>query len=121
MARTKGALRCLRLADAYLPPSPGAMSTTTVVDRFDLYFLLVANPDGYSFSFSSGNRFWRKNRAPNAGSFCVGTGAPLQPTGISGAGDGRAAAPTRLRSPPRLAASPPRHPLLTSRAPPLQI
>ena len=47
-------------------------SATRLVDQFDLFFLLVANPDGYEYSRNS-DRWWRKNRRPNAGSSCVGT------------------------------------------------
>ncbi|XP_059482237.1 carboxypeptidase B-like [Neocloeon triangulifer] len=43
-----------------------------LLDANDWYFLLVANPDGYSFSFTD-DRFWRKTRSPNAGSTCLGT------------------------------------------------
>ena len=35
----------------------------------------MANPDGYTYSLQTDQRFWRKNRKPNAGSSCVGTGA----------------------------------------------
>ncbi|MFG0275275.1 MAG: M14 family metallopeptidase, partial [Phycisphaerales bacterium] len=41
-----------------------------LVDAVDLYIIPVANPDGYAYSWaSSNNRFWRKNRRNNPGSF----------------------------------------------------
>jgi len=43
-----------------------------LMDNFNWYFLPVMNPDGYEFTWSD-ERYWRKNRAPNSGSACVGT------------------------------------------------
>jgi len=44
------------------------------VDQMDWYILPVMNPDGYRWTFAdNGNRLWRKNRAPNSGSPCIGT------------------------------------------------
>ncbi|HEX2360785.1 MAG TPA: M14 family zinc carboxypeptidase [Jiangellaceae bacterium] len=34
---------------------------TELVDTTELWFLPVANPDGYDFTFTEGNRLWRKN------------------------------------------------------------
>lgn len=42
-----------------------------VLKKFAFYFLVVANPDGYIFSFTS-NRWWRKNLNKNKGSDCHG-------------------------------------------------
>jgi carboxypeptidase A2 len=39
---------------------------------YDFYFVPIVNPDGYVYTWSD-DRLWRKNRAPNAGSACVGT------------------------------------------------
>ena len=33
----------------------------------ELWFLPVANPDGYDFTFTEGNRLWRKNLRDNNG------------------------------------------------------
>jgi carboxypeptidase A2 len=44
----------------------------SLTDRYDWYFMIVQNPDGYLFTWSD-DRLWRKNRRPNAGSACVGT------------------------------------------------
>jgi hypothetical protein len=34
---------------------------TRLVNTNELWFLVVANPDGYDFTFTPGNRLWRKN------------------------------------------------------------
>ncbi|KAF4521684.1 hypothetical protein B566_EDAN009144, partial [Ephemera danica] len=41
-----------------------------MLDANDFYFLPVANPDGYEFTFTD-DRFWRKTREPNP--TCIGT------------------------------------------------
>jgi hypothetical protein len=41
------------------------------VDKINWYFLPSANPDGYAYTIT-GDRFWRKTRAPNSGSSCKG-------------------------------------------------
>nr|SVE83493.1 EOG090X00QE [Daphnia pulex] len=44
------------------------------VDNIDWYIMPVINPDGYRHTFAAnGDRLWRKTRAPNAGSQCIGT------------------------------------------------
>jgi len=43
-----------------------------LVDTYDWYLTPVVNPDGYTYTWST-DRLWRKNRAPNAGSPCIGT------------------------------------------------
>jgi hypothetical protein len=40
---------------------------TDIVDTTDLWFVLVANPDGYDHTFTENNRLWRKNLADNDG------------------------------------------------------
>ncbi|XP_045033864.1 carboxypeptidase A4-like [Daphnia magna] len=45
------------------------------VDNIDWYIMPVVNPDGYRYTFAAnGDRLWRKNRRPNDGSACIGTG-----------------------------------------------
>lgn len=44
---------------------------TDIVDAVDWVIIPVGNPDGYEFSQTT-DRFWRKTRAINAGSACVG-------------------------------------------------
>ncbi|MEW6471574.1 MAG: M14 family metallopeptidase [Actinomycetota bacterium] len=41
--------------------------TTRLLDTTELWFLPVANPDGYETSFEPGQRLWRKNVADNDG------------------------------------------------------
>ena len=36
-----------------------------LVNRNELWFVLVANPDGYDYTFTEGQRLWRKNLADN--------------------------------------------------------
>jgi len=40
---------------------------TRLVDTRELWFVCVANPDGYEYTFTDGNRLWRKNMADNDG------------------------------------------------------
>lgn len=40
---------------------------TRLVDNRELWFYCVANPDGYEYTFTTGNRLWRKNMADNDG------------------------------------------------------
>ena len=44
-----------------------------IVDSTELWFLPVANPDGYDFTFTEGNRLWRKNLADNDGDGAITT------------------------------------------------
>jgi len=49
----------------------GEEITSRILRRFEFHVMPVHNPDGYEHSFTT--RMWRKNRAPNAGSTCIGT------------------------------------------------
>ena len=40
---------------------------TKIVNANELWFVVVANPDGYDFTFTDGNRLWRKNLRDNNG------------------------------------------------------
>jgi hypothetical protein len=40
---------------------------TELVDTTELWFVPVLNPDGYDFTFTEGNRLWRKNLRDNNG------------------------------------------------------
>ena len=40
---------------------------TRLVDSRELWFSCVSNPDGYEYTFTPGNRLWRKNMADNDG------------------------------------------------------
>jgi hypothetical protein len=52
---------------------------TALVNSTELWFLPVANPDGYDFTFTEGNRLWRKNVRDNNGDgqITVGDGTDL--------------------------------------------
>ncbi|WP_111767318.1 M14 family metallopeptidase [Nakamurella deserti] len=39
----------------------------SLLDSTELWFIPVANPDGYDFTFTEGNRLWRKNLRDNDG------------------------------------------------------
>ena len=40
---------------------------TTLLDEVEMWFVPVANPDGYDYTFTPGNRLWRKNLRDNNG------------------------------------------------------
>ena len=40
---------------------------THLVDTRELWFMCISNPDGYEYTFTPGNRLWRKNMADNDG------------------------------------------------------
>jgi murein tripeptide amidase MpaA len=44
-----------------------AAEITTLVNTRELWFILVANPDGYDYTFDPANRLWRKNLRDNNG------------------------------------------------------
>ncbi|KAG9489835.1 hypothetical protein GDO78_005646, partial [Eleutherodactylus coqui] len=46
-------------------------SLTSLLDSYDIFLLVVTNPDGYVFTHTK-NRMWRKTRSINSGSRCVG-------------------------------------------------
>ena len=53
---------------------------TRLVDTRELWFMCVSNPDGYEYTFSPGNRLWRKNMADNDGNGVRGeTGDGVDP------------------------------------------
>jgi len=49
-------------------------AVTQLVDAIELWFIPVANPDGYQFTFTEGRRLWRKNMRDNNGDGEVGNG-----------------------------------------------
>lgn len=40
---------------------------TRIINKTELWFVLVANPDGYDYTFAPGNRLWRKTLTDNDG------------------------------------------------------
>ena len=56
-----------RLLRYFLENYGADAEVTEIVDTTELWFVLVANPDGYDYTFTPGNRLWRKNLADNDG------------------------------------------------------
>jgi hypothetical protein len=56
-----------RLLHYYLERYATDAAIQRVVDKTELWFVLVANPDGYDYTFTEGNRLWRKTLRDNDG------------------------------------------------------
>jgi hypothetical protein len=56
-----------RLLRWYLEQYATNQQVRRIVDSTELWFVPVANPDGYDFTFTEGNRLWRKNLRDNDG------------------------------------------------------
>src|SRR6185436_13166681 len=56
-----------RLLHYYLERYATDAAIQGVVDKTELWFVLVANPDGYDYTFTEGNRLCRKNPRDNDG------------------------------------------------------
>ena len=52
---------------------------TGLVNTTELWFLPVSNPDGYDFTFTEGNRLWRKNMRDNNGDGIIADGDGVDP------------------------------------------
>ncbi|AGL16695.1 M14 family metallopeptidase [Actinoplanes sp. N902-109] len=65
-----------RLLDRFVTGYGSDPQTTALVNSTELWFLPVANPDGYDYTFSGapGARLWRKNLRDNNGDGTIGTG-----------------------------------------------
>ncbi|MFC7593137.1 M14 family zinc carboxypeptidase [Nonomuraea antimicrobica] len=50
-----------------------------LLNRTELWFVPVANPDGYDFTFTEGNRLWRKNLRDNDGDGRITRGDGVDP------------------------------------------
>ncbi|WP_043618571.1 M14 family metallopeptidase [Nonomuraea candida] len=50
-----------------------------LLNRTELWFVPVANPDGYDFTFTEGNRLWRKNLRDNNGDGRITGGDGVDP------------------------------------------
>jgi hypothetical protein len=62
-------------------PVAGVSSTelTNLVDTRELWFIIIANPDGYDFTFDPANRLWRKNLRDNNGDGQITAGDGVDP------------------------------------------
>ena len=56
-----------RLLHHYLDNYATNAEIRQIVDSTELWFVPVANPDGYDYTFTPGNRLWRKNLRDNDG------------------------------------------------------
>jgi hypothetical protein len=56
-----------RLLHYYLDNYGKNRDVTKIVDTDELWFIPVVNVDGYDYTFTPGNRFWRKNLRDNDG------------------------------------------------------
>ena len=56
-----------RLLHYYLDSYATDPKIRRIVDTTELWFVPVANPDGYDYTFTEGNRLWRKNLRDNDG------------------------------------------------------
>lgn len=63
-----------RLLDYYVTNYGSDARVTGIVDTTELWFVPVANPDGYDFTFTDGNRQWRKNLRDNNGDGVITSG-----------------------------------------------
>ncbi len=52
---------------------------TRLLNSTELWFVCVNNPDGYEFTFTPGNRLWRKNLADNDANGVITTGDGVDP------------------------------------------
>jgi len=60
---------CIWIIDRLIAEKANADS---LLNYFEFHILPVLNPDGYEYSHTT-YRLWRKNRASNSGSTCIGT------------------------------------------------
>jgi hypothetical protein len=63
-----------RLMHYYLDGYGSNAEVTKLVNTTELWFLPVANPDGYDFTFTEDNRLWRKNLRDNNGDGAISGG-----------------------------------------------
>ena len=68
-----------RLMHHYLDGYGTNAELTRIVNTTELWFLPVANPDGYDFTFTDENRLWRKNLRDNDGDGTITPGDGVDP------------------------------------------
>ena len=56
----------------YGKTTPDGVIATELVNTRELWFVCVNNPDGYEYTFTPGNRLWRKNMDDNNGNGVLG-------------------------------------------------
>jgi Zinc carboxypeptidase/Immune inhibitor A peptidase M6 len=68
-----------RLLDLFLTSYGTDPRITELVDTTELWFIPVANPDGYDFTFTEDQRLWRKNLRDNNGDGIITVGDGVDP------------------------------------------
>ncbi|GAA1402606.1 M14 family metallopeptidase [Catellatospora coxensis] len=68
-----------RLLHHYLDGYGTNAELTNLIKTRELYFFPVVNPDGYDFTFTEGNRLWRKNLRDNNGDGQITAGDGVDP------------------------------------------
>ncbi len=63
----------------YGKTTSAGLEVTRLVDTTELWFVCVNNPDGYEFTFTPGNRLWRKNLRDNNVDGVIGPGDGVDP------------------------------------------
>ena len=65
--------------DNYGKTTSAGLEVTPLVDNNELWFVCVNNPDGYEYTFTDGNRLWRKNLRDNDNSGTIELGDGVDP------------------------------------------
>ena len=65
--------------DNYGKGTSAGLEVTRLVDSTELWFVCVNNPDGYEYTFTPGNRLWRKNLRDNDGNGVITAGDGVDP------------------------------------------
>jgi hypothetical protein len=68
-----------RLLHHYLNSYGTNAEITNIVNTTEVWFLVVANPDGYDWTFQPGQRLWRKNLRDNDGNGQITTADGVDP------------------------------------------
>ena len=58
---------CRRTLEYFVTSYGDNARVTRLVDTRELWFVCISNPDGHEYTFTPGNRLWRKNMADNDG------------------------------------------------------
>ena len=67
------------LVDNYGKTTSAGLEVTQLVDTRELWFVCVNNPDGNEYTFTPGNRLWRKNLRDNDGNNMITNGDGVDP------------------------------------------
>ena len=68
-----------RLMHYYLDNYPRDRKVREILNTTEVWFVPVANPDGYDFTFTAGQRLWRKNLRDNNGDGVITPGDGVDP------------------------------------------